>query len=109
MIERPADIEEGYSLNAPLVFHYGHTSPSSNYPLFKMLVSRMADCVNLKTEKSKKCNVSGCIINTGGWIKGAGYDSLKHIAGCFEVDVIVVLGQERLYSEQMFGAARALH
>ena len=55
VIERPADIEEGYSLNAPLVFHYGHTSPSSNYPLFKMLVSRMADCVNLKTEKSKKC------------------------------------------------------
>lgn len=29
-------------------------------------------------------NVSGCIINTGGWIKGAGYDSLKHIAGSFE-------------------------
>ncbi|XP_063421449.1 polyribonucleotide 5'-hydroxyl-kinase Clp1-like [Mytilus trossulus] len=99
VVERPAEIEEGYSLNAPLVFHYGHTSPSSNYPLFKMLVSRMAECVNKKTEKSKKCNVSGCIINTGGWIKGAGYDSLKHIAGSFEVDVILVLGQERLYSE----------
>lgn len=54
VVERPAEIEEGYSLNAPLVFHYGHTSPSSNYPLFKMLVSRMAECVNKKNRKIKK-------------------------------------------------------
>lgn len=42
---------------------------------------------------------SGCIINTCGWIKGGGYKSLLHIAGAFEVDIIIVIDQERLYNE----------
>lgn len=29
-------------------------------------------------------SISGVVINTGGWIKGGGYDSLKHAAGSFE-------------------------
>lgn len=44
-------------------------------------------------------NVSGVIINTCGWVKQSGYRSLTHIAQAFEVDVIVVLDQERLYNE----------
>jgi polyribonucleotide 5'-hydroxyl-kinase len=44
-------------------------------------------------------NTSGIIINTCGWIKGGGYQSLVHTAGSFEVDAIVVLDQERLYNE----------
>lgn len=44
-------------------------------------------------------NVSGVIINTCGWVKEDGYRSLTHIAQAFEVDVIVVLDQERLYNE----------
>ncbi|KAK3109122.1 hypothetical protein FSP39_023474 [Pinctada imbricata] len=99
VVERPADVEEGYILNAPLVFHYGHSSPSANPSLYKLLVSRMAEVVNMKCDKIRKTSVSGLVINTGGWIKGGGYDSLKHTAGSFEVDVIIVLDQERLYNE----------
>ena len=44
-------------------------------------------------------NLSGVVINTGGWVRGAGYDALKHSAGSFEVDVILVLDQERLYNQ----------
>lgn len=44
-------------------------------------------------------NISGVIINTCGWVKENGYRSLTHIAQAFEVDVIVVLDQERLYNE----------
>ena len=39
------------------------------------------------------------IINTSGWIKDGGYKTLVHIAGAFEVDVIIVIDQERLFSE----------
>lgn len=99
VVERPADVEEGFHLNAPLVFHYGHTAPSTNPQLYKLIVSRMAEVTNLKCEKQRKVSISGVIINTGGWIKGGGYDSLKHAAGSFEVDVIIVLDQERLYNE----------
>jgi len=44
-------------------------------------------------------NCSGLIINTCGWVKGKGYQHLTHIALAFEVDVILVLDQERLYNE----------
>ena len=43
--------------------------------------------------------MSGVVINTGGWVRGAGYDALKHAAGAFEVDIILVLDQERLYNQ----------
>jgi polynucleotide 5'-kinase involved in rRNA processing len=44
-------------------------------------------------------NYSGLIINTCGWVKGKGYQHLTHIALAFEVKVIFVLDQERLYNE----------
>lgn len=43
--------------------------------------------------------MSGVIINTCGWIKGLGYKHLLLTATAFEVDVILVLDQERLYNE----------
>ena len=42
---------------------------------------------------------SGCIINTCGWIKGQGYQSLLHTAQAFEADVVLVLDSERLYND----------
>ncbi|CAH1788632.1 unnamed protein product, partial [Owenia fusiformis] len=42
---------------------------------------------------------SGVVINTCGWIKGGGYQSILHAAWAFETDVILVLDQERLYNE----------
>lgn len=43
--------------------------------------------------------MSGVIINTCGWIKAGGYKHILHAATVFEVDVILVLDQERLYNE----------
>ena len=42
---------------------------------------------------------SGVVINTTGWVKEDGYKCLKHAAQAFEVDVILVLDQERLYHQ----------
>lgn len=44
---------------------------------------------------------SGIIINTFPWTKGEGYKNLKHIAEAFEVNIIFVLDNERLYHELM--------
>lgn len=44
-------------------------------------------------------NVSGIIINTCGWVKGDGYRHITHAAQAFEVDIILVLDQEKLYNE----------
>ncbi|XP_074653182.1 polyribonucleotide 5'-hydroxyl-kinase Clp1-like [Tubulanus polymorphus] len=100
IVERPADVEEGnFAQTAPLVYHFGHASPSSNISLYNRLVSRLALICNERCEVSKKANASGIIINTCGWVRGGGYQCLIHAAGAFEVDVIVVLDQERIYNE----------
>uniref|UniRef100_UPI00358F4597 polyribonucleotide 5'-hydroxyl-kinase Clp1-like n=1 Tax=Myxine glutinosa TaxID=7769 RepID=UPI00358F4597 len=98
-VERPADVEEGFSLQAPLVYHFGSTTPGSNIKLYNKVVSRLADVFNRRCELNRRAAVSGCIINTTGWVRGAGYHALIHAATAFEVDVIIVLDQERLYTE----------
>ncbi|KAB0804028.1 hypothetical protein PPYR_00998 [Photinus pyralis] len=99
LIERPASLDEGFSQEAPLVYHYGHTKPGGNCTLYNMLYTQLAASVKEKIESNKKTKVSGVIINTCGWIKGAGYKELTQIAKTFEVDIILVLDQERLYNE----------
>ncbi|PIK62240.1 putative polyribonucleotide 5'-hydroxyl-kinase Clp1-like [Apostichopus japonicus] len=53
----------------------------------------------MKCRTNPKADISGCMINTCGWIKGDGYKCITHAAQAFEVDVIIVLDQERLYNE----------
>ncbi|XP_006012987.1 polyribonucleotide 5'-hydroxyl-kinase Clp1 [Latimeria chalumnae] len=98
-IERPADLEEGFSVQAPLVYHFGSTSPGTNIKLYNKITSRLAEVFNQRCEFNRKAGVSGCVINTCGWVKGSGYHALVHAASAFEVDVVIVLDQERLYNE----------
>ncbi|KXJ28151.1 Protein CLP1-like [Exaiptasia diaphana] len=99
LIERPADIEEGFSLQAPLVYCFGHTSPSNNEKLYNKISSTLADVVFQRFEKNKKAMTSGFVINTCGWVTGLGYRILVHAAKELKVNVIVVLDQERLYND----------
>jgi len=99
LVERPASVEEGFSQNSPLVYHYGHKTPGHNPILYNQLVSRLADVVRERLAVNRKAEVSGVVINTCGWIRGEGYNQIKHIAQAFEVDVIIVLDQERVYND----------
>jgi len=99
LVERPAMVEEGFSQQAPLVYHYGHTNINKNTQMFNRLVTKMAEVVHERIQVNKKANVSGVIINTCGWVKGEGYKQLTHAAQGFEVDIILVLDQEKLYNE----------
>ncbi|CAH1238295.1 polyribonucleotide 5'-hydroxyl-kinase Clp1-like [Branchiostoma lanceolatum] len=99
LVERPADVEEGFSLQAPLIYHFGHASPGANMELYERIIAKCADVFNQRCELNRQASVSGCIINTCGWVKGEGYRSILHAAREFEVDVIIVLDQERLYND----------
>lgn len=123
LVERPATVEEGFSQQAPLVYHFGHKSPNDNIDLFNIITSKLAEVISERMEINKKgfylnsrtvffvilifyksifriaALVSGCIINTCGWVKGQGYKILTHAAQAFEVDIILVLDNERLYNE----------
>ncbi|XP_068210605.1 protein CLP1 homolog isoform X1 [Palaemon carinicauda] len=99
LIERAASVGEGFSQEAPLVFNFGHLYPDANMTLYNILVSRLASIVQDKMVINKKVAASGVVINTCGFVKGPGYKSLTHVAQAFEVDLIIVLDQERLYNE----------
>jgi len=99
LVERPASIEEGFSQNSPIVYHYGHKTPGDNHVLYNQLVSRLADVVRERMAAVRKAEVSGVVINTCGWIRAEGYNQIKHIAKAFEVDAIIVLDHERVYND----------
>lgn len=99
VIERPADVESGFSQVAPLVYHYGSTSPGANSNLYDMLVGKCAKAMHAKFAADPKVRASGAVINTCGWTSGQGFKALLHTAKEFQVDVILVLDQEKLYTE----------
>ncbi|XP_039275624.1 protein CLP1 homolog [Nilaparvata lugens] len=100
LVERPASVEEGgFSQQAPLVFNFGSVKMQSNITLCNIITSRLAEVVQERLQSNKKASTSGIIVNTAGWIKGDGYRHLCHAAQAFEVDVVLVLDQERLYNE----------
>ena len=55
VVESPSDIEEGYSGIAPIVYHFGHKSPGENIELYNVLVSRLAETINMRCENMDKC------------------------------------------------------
>jgi polyribonucleotide 5'-hydroxyl-kinase len=67
-VERPASIEEVYSQNAPLVYHYRHKTPGHNPSLYNKLVDRLAEVV-LRLKANRKADTSGVVINTCGWVR----------------------------------------
>uniref|UniRef100_A0A1I8AXI1 Protein CLP1 homolog n=1 Tax=Steinernema glaseri TaxID=37863 RepID=A0A1I8AXI1_9BILA len=99
MVERTADPVYGFDCRNAKIFQLGSTSPGTNIPLYDHLVGELAAVVNRECDQNSDLNKSGVIINTCGWVNGAGYKSLVNVAECFEVDVVVVLDHERLYTE----------
>lgn len=43
-------------------------------------------------------NAAGYVVNTCGWVDGQGYDLLVQCIQAFQIDVVLVIGQDRLFS-----------
>ncbi|CAH0520151.1 unnamed protein product [Peronospora belbahrii] len=91
-------IEEEFILTNPLVYFYGHTMSSENVELFRYHQQQLAKSVKRRMENDIEVNASGCVINTCGWVDGQGFDLLVHAIKDFDVDIVLVIGQDRLYS-----------
>lgn len=97
-VEMPIDPVEGIPLEMPLVYFYGHSSPSVNVDLYKAIVKELAQTLESQFAGNAESRAAGMVINTMGWIEGTGYELLLHAIDTFNADVILVLGQEKLYS-----------
>eukprot|EP00644_Phytophthora_capsici_P002039 jgi/Phyca11/530902/estExt2_fgenesh1_pm.C_PHYCAscaffold_840007 len=91
-------VEEDFILTNPLAFFYGHAASSENVELFRLQQQQLAMAVKRRLANDEEVNASGCVINTCGWVDGTGFDLLVHAIKDFEVDVVLVIGQDRLYS-----------
>lgn len=113
-------------LTNPLAYFFGHAAPADNVELYRYRTQQLAMAVKRRMENDadgewpryalsiyghglkpsrspphmSRCavNASGCVINTCGWVDGAGYDLLVDAIAAFEVDVVLVVGQDRLFS-----------
>lgn len=88
LVERPSDIEEGFSQQGPLVFHFGHISPGHNIEFYNTLITRLAEVLQKRADVNKKVAQSGTIINTCGWVSGC----FEHYKVYLLVGIVVVVG-----------------
>lgn len=90
------------------MYYFGHTNPAENVPLYKNHLTTLAQKINLRQENDLNSSASGIIVSTSGWIDGAGYDILLDIIRLYSIDLVIVIGHDRLYSLLSAHAASAV-
>lgn len=58
-VDTPIDVTEGYPLEVPLVYYYGHVSPSENPELYRFQVERLAGALNRRMQESAEARTAG--------------------------------------------------
>eukprot|EP01038_Epipyxis_sp_PR26KG_P007434 gene7434-10130_t len=93
-------VEEGFSNYNPLIYFAGMHNPKDNIEQYKTLISILANKVNERLDRDIDARASGIIINTCAWVDGGGFDIklIMHCVQVFAIDVILVMGQDKLYS-----------
>lgn len=74
-----------------------------------MQIANLTKDINKKFERNETGNLfspinflarsSGIIINTCGWVDGVGYELLIYAIDTLNADIVLVLDQDRLYSD----------
>ncbi|KAG9301273.1 hypothetical protein G9A89_012656 [Geosiphon pyriformis] len=109
-INQILDVEEGFGSSAttapsmgsstmPIVYYYGYAEPSENVKLYKVLSARLGRAIENRLQQDEDARISGLVIDTGGLIDNIGYEIIQHCIEVFSVNIIIVLGHERLFSD----------
>ena len=59
----------------------------------------LAQVIEKKKSVDQSVKYSGIIVNTCGWVQGYGYQSIIQAIQHFNIDIVLVIDQERLFSE----------
>lgn len=107
------DIEEGWGVTTtngptllhpknPLVYYYGFENTSVNLKYYKHQISKLAEGAVERMRSDSIVRNSGMIIDTPGGLltdKNNSYSTIEKIVSDFQVTAIVIISQERLYSD----------
>ncbi|KVH92731.1 Pre-mRNA cleavage complex II Clp1, partial [Cynara cardunculus var. scolymus] len=83
-IDMPIDPVEGIPLEMPLVYFYGHNTPTVNADLYRVLVKELAVILERQFAGNTESRAAGML--------------LLHAIDTFQATVVLVLGQEKLCS-----------
>ncbi|KAI8060129.1 Pre-mRNA cleavage complex II protein Clp1-domain-containing protein [Gongronella butleri] len=103
------DIEEGFGSSAttaaigsvavPLAYYFGYENPADNVKFYKLVADKLASTIQRRLASDTDSRIAGTIIDTPGLMDHVGYDIIQHMVDVFAVNVVIVLGHERLYSD----------
>ncbi|CAG8574258.1 12561_t:CDS:10, partial [Acaulospora morrowiae] len=110
VINQIIDVEEGFGSSTttspslgssmiPIAYYYGYSDVGENIKLYKVLTAKLAQTVKLRAANDEDAKISGIVIDTSGLIDNTGYEIIQHCVEVFDVNIIIVLGHERLYSD----------
>lgn len=99
LLDKPWDIENGISTESLIAFYYGHIKTNEAIEQYRALVEKLASILEKKTTLSHETASLGMFINTIGLVDGIGYELLLHQIDTFACNVVIVIGQDRLYSQ----------
>jgi len=108
------DVEEGWGssptsgpstvpVKLPLCYFYGLPNAEDHPKLFKAVLNRLGLAATSRLADDVDVKQSGVIIDTPGGISHGkeGYDIISHIVSEFAVNIIIVLGSERLQNDMV--------
>ncbi len=51
IVERTANVEEGYNLDAQVAYHYGYKTTNENTVLYRKLISVLTETINIRSDQ----------------------------------------------------------
>lgn len=96
----PTSAPTAIPVKLPLVYHYGLPSVEDNPNLYKSVLNRLAITATSRLSEDPEVKASGMLIDTGNVnVSKGGYELLTHIVSEFSVNVVIVLGSERMTAD----------
>lgn len=86
------------AVSASVALGAGGVTDTGNEP-FRNYLHRLADTLQRRQQHDAVGRVSGYIVNTMGLIEGAGYEMLVEALQSMQIDVVVVMGHDRLHNQ----------
>jgi polyribonucleotide 5'-hydroxyl-kinase len=83
----------------PLVYYFGHTEISENPHHYNALVEELSKQVEERLNTDEKAKEGGVVLTTGAWMDKEGYKNTKKVAKLYNIDLIIVLGDDRLFAQ----------
>ncbi|KAI0478596.1 Pre-mRNA cleavage complex II protein Clp1-domain-containing protein [Xylariaceae sp. FL0804] len=105
----PSSGPSAVPVKLPLAYYYGLPAPDDNPRRFRRLLSRLAVAATGRLAADPDVRAAGMLIDTGGTLRqqqqqqqqggAGGYEHVAHIVAEYSVNIVVVLGSERMGGE----------